>query len=156
MFRTKYNEHERFYTDSGSPIKIEFQLRVVDDEETLVETGKTNLYEYIQSHADSVDITKILERCALIEDYSYLNRMPAEFMDVSDAPANLAEAYAAVQDAKNFFDRMPINIKESYDNNFIQFLSGLGKEKFVNTVVDFLNKEKAKEDRKNEVTADES
>ena len=147
MFRNKYEDHERVYTDAGDPVKIEYQLRIVDNSEEIVETGKTNLYEYIQSHADSVDITKILERCALIQDYSMLNRMPAEFMDVTEMPGNLAEAYAHVQDAKNFFDRMPVNIKEKYQNNFVEFIADLGTERFKNNVSDFLDtiKKKGKE-----------
>lgn len=144
MFPTKFMEHKRVETDPGSPIKIEYQLRIIDDCEEIVETGKSNLYDYIQSHADSVDITKILERCALIEDYSLLNRMPTTFMDTTDMPSNLAEAYAAVQDAKVFFERMPIDIKESYNNNFVEFLRGLGDEKFNKVVVDFLDKTKEK------------
>ena len=46
----------------GSPTKTEFQLRIKDNNEYLEPIGKTSLYDYIQSHADSVDIHKILER----------------------------------------------------------------------------------------------
>lgn len=153
MFRNKYEKHDHVYADAGSPIKIEYQLRIVDNSEEIVETGKSNLYEYIQSHADSVDITKILERCALIQDYSMLNRMPAAFMDVTEMPSNLAEAYAHVQDAKNFFDRMPIDIKEKYQNNFVEFISDIGTDKFNRNVSDFLESIKKKEEVKE---ADES
>lgn len=139
MFRNKYEKHERVNADPGSPIKIEYQLRIIDNSEEIVETGKSNLYEYIQSHADSVDITKILERCALIQDYSMLNRMPTAFMDVTEMPGNLAEAYAQVQDAKNFFDRMPVEIKEKYQNNFVEFISDIGSERFGKNVSDFLD-----------------
>ena len=153
----KYEKHDHVYTDPGSPIKIEYQLRIIDNSEEIVETGKSDLYEYIQSHADSVDIMKILERCALIQDYSMLYRMPAQFMDVTEMPSNLAEAYAHVQDAKNFFDRMPIEIKEKYENNFVQFMSDIGSERFNRNVSDFLDKIKQKEDTKNEVkSTDES
>lgn len=144
MFRNKYEEHKHVYTEPGSPVKIEYQLRIVDNSEEIVETGKSNLYEYIQSHADSVDITKILERCALIQDYSLLNRMPTGFMDVTGMPTNLAEAYAQVQDAKNFFDRMPVDIKEKYSNNFVEFIADLGTDRFKNNVSDFLEKIKRK------------
>lgn len=152
MFRNKYEKHDHVYTDPGSPIKIEFQLRIINNSEEIVETGKSNLYEYIQSHADSVDITKILERCSLIEDYSMLNRMPSAFMDVTEMPSNLAEAYANVQDAKNFFERMPIEIKEKYQNNFVEFISDIGTDRFNKNVSDFLNSIKSKE----EVKQDES
>lgn len=153
MFRTKYEDHKRVIAEPGSPIKIEYQLRIVDNSEEIVETGKSDLYEYIQSHADSVDITKILERCALIEDYSILNRMPSAFMDVTVMPTNLAEAYAQVQDAKNFFDRMPLEIKEKYENNFVQFIADIGTDRFNNNVSDFLDTIKKKDE---EVKTDES
>lgn len=152
MFRNKYEKHDHVYSDPGSPVKIEYQLRIVDNSEEIVETGKSNLYEYIQSHADSVDITKILERCAMIQDYSMLNRMPAAFMDVSEMPSNLAEAYANVKDAQNFFDRMPIEIKEKYQNNFVEFISDIGTDRFNKNVSDFLASIKPKE----EVKQDES
>lgn len=153
-FRTLYTEHVSMHICSGSPVKIEYQLRIVDGTKTLVATGKTSLYDYIQSHADSVDIHKILERCAMMDDYSLLNRMPAQFMDVSAMPKNLAEAYAMVQDAENFFDRMPTDIKEKYDNNFIQFIQDIGSDRFNKNVSDFLDsikpQEEIKEDVKNE------
>ena len=63
-FGTKYGKHLVIETEPGSPEKIEYQLRVVDGEEKLVVTGKSDWYAYIQSHKDSVDIHKILERCA--------------------------------------------------------------------------------------------
>lgn len=154
-FKSKYEEHERVYTDPGSPIKIEYQLRIIDNHEEIVETGKSNLYEYIQSHADSVDITKILERCALIDDYSLLNRMPAQFLDVTEMPKSLAEAFAQVQDAKNFFDRMPMEIKEKYNQNYLEFISDIGTDRFNKNVSDFLDTLKKNEEVK-EKAADES
>lgn len=149
MFRNKYESHDHVYSDPGSPIKIEYQLRIVNNSEEIVETGKSNLYEYIQSHADSVDIMKILERCAMIQDYSMLYRMPAQFMDVTEMPSNLAEAYAHVQDARNFFDRMPIGIKEKYENNFVEFIADIGTDKFNHNVSEFLDSIKQKEEVKN-------
>lgn len=149
MFRNKYTKHDHVYTDPGSPIKIEYQLRIIDNCEEIVETGKSNLFEYIQSHADSVDITKILERCALIQDYSMLNRMPTAFMDVTEMPKNLADAYAQVQDAKNFFERMPVEIKEKYSNNFVEFISDIGTDRFNNNVSDYLEKIRPKKEEEN-------
>lgn len=147
-FRTLYTERFVVYTEPGDPVKIEYQLRVVDDNMQLVPTGKTSIYDYIQSHADSVDIHKILERCALIQDYSLLSRMPAQFMDTTDMPKNLAEAFSQVKDAENFFDRMPLDIKNKYDNNFIAFLQDIGTDSFMNNVSNFLDslKQVAKEE----------
>lgn len=143
-FRTRYTPAEKFITCSGSGIKDELQLRIVDDEERLVVIGKTDLYEYIQSHLDSVDIHKILERCAMLDDYSLLIQRPTTFMDTIGMPKTLAEAFAMSQDAKAYFDSMPTDIKVQYDNNWLKFVQDIGSEKFNNTVSKFLDSIKEK------------
>lgn len=150
MFRTMYDRDQikPVHAVPGSPTKTEFQLRIKDNNEYLEPIGKTSLYDYIQSHADSVDIHKILERCALVDDYSLLNRMPAQFMDLTEMPSNLAEAHAMVVDARNMFDRMPVEIKEKYDNNFVEFIGSIGSAKFESIAGDYLKKLKAAEEIK--------
>lgn len=143
-FRSKYSERVRKYIEPGSGIKTEYTLQVKDNELTLVETGKTDLYAYIQSHADSVDIHKILERCALLDDYSMLNRMPAEFMDTTEMPKSLAEAFEMTKNAENMFMRFPTDLKEKYNNNFLEFLADLGTEHFNENVTKFLDSIKEK------------
>lgn len=147
MFRTKFDEDKKskVFSNPGDMYKTEYQLRVVDNNDSLEPVGESNLYDYIQSHADSVDLHKILERCALVDDYSILNRMPGRFMDVTEMPKNLADAYSMIQDAKAMFDRMPLDIKEAYDSNFVEFIADLGSKRFDNLVGDFLEKEKLKE-----------
>uniref|UniRef100_A0AAU8AWB9 Internal scaffolding protein n=1 Tax=Dulem virus 169 TaxID=3145646 RepID=A0AAU8AWB9_9VIRU len=140
MFRSFFDKvHPKFYTDVGSPVKDEFQLRVVDETLDIVKTGQSNLYEYIQSHADSVDIHKILERCAQVEDYSILQRMPSDFMDVTQAPSNLAEAYQAVKDSENYFAQLPKEIRSEFNNNFVDFIHNLGTSKFDSVVGSYLD-----------------
>lgn len=144
-FNIYFEDRKPVFSDPGSPIKDECQVRVVDGVLELVKTGETNLYDYIQSHKDSVDIHKILERCALLDDYSILNRMPSAFMDVTEMPTSLAEAYSAIKDAENFFERMPVDIKQSYDNSFTDFLQSLGSEKFNKVVGSYLDSIKVKD-----------
>lgn len=143
-FRTKFTERVRKYIEPGSGIKEEYTLQVKDNEMTLVKTGETNLYAYIQSHKDSVDIHKILERCALLDDYSMLNRIPAQFMDVTAMPKTLHEAFEMTKDAENMFMRFPTDLKEKYNNNFLEFLEDLGTEHFNDNVRSFLDSIKEK------------
>ena len=153
MFKTAYCEevHKRIYCNSGKADKDEYMLRMVNGSDDLVLTGHSSLYDYIQSHADSVDIHKILERCAMANDYSILNRMPASFMDTTEMPKNLAEAYSMVQDAKNLFERMPVEIKQAYDNNYMDFIQSIGSKKFEDVAGAFLNKIKPKENIKEDI-----
>lgn len=156
MFRTMYDRKNLKPVKAcpGTGTKTEYQLRIKGTVEVLEPVGKSSLYDYIQSHADSVDIHKILERCALMDDYSMLNRMPAQFMDVTEMPKTLAEAYSMVEDAKQLFDRMPTSVKESYNNNFVEFISDIGSDKFIKVVGEYVDSVKAPEDLviKNEVT----
>lgn len=140
VIRNVFNADRSGYTEAGSPVKIEYQLRIVEGKRKLVEVGKSSFYDYIQSHADSVDIHKILERCAMVNDYSYINRMPSSFMDVTNMPKNLAEAFEAVQDANNYFDGLPVDLKKEYNNNFHEFLSDIGSVHFNNVLNEFLKK----------------
>lgn len=159
MFRTPYNlvrEKTRVYINAGNPVKDEYMLRVVDGIPDLELTGNSSLYDYIQSHADSVDIHKILERCAMANDYSILNRMPASFMDTTEMPKNLAEAYTMIQDAKNLFDRMPLDVKNAYNNNYLEFIQSLGSEKCNKVVGEYVEKIKNMDVKKEEVKSDES
>lgn len=141
-FRTRFDSQLLVCTEPGSGIKEEFQLRITEEGEDLVKIGESSLYDYIQSHADSVDIHKILERCAMLDDYSILNRMPAQFMDVTEMPRNLAEAHAAVQDAKNYFNALPLELRQEYENNFTLFLQDLGSEHFVKMCSDYIDSKK--------------
>ena len=157
MFRTMYDEkeHKRIISNPGDPVKEEYQLRIQKDHSEILEpVGKSSFYDYIQSHADSVDIHKILERCAMIDDYSILNRMPAKFMDTTEMPKTLAEAFSMVQDAKTMFDRFPIEIKEKYDNNFVDFLGSLGTTKFDNIAGEYLKSIQPKEENVKEIVKD--
>lgn len=149
-FKTQFNYSDlpTIAIEPGKRFKDEFQLRIVDGIEELVKVGETDFYEYIQSHKDSVDIHKILERCALIDDYSMLNKMPTTFMDTTGMPSNLMEAYQQIQDAKNFFDQMPVSIKEKYDNNANAFIMDIGSKNFMNNVSEFLDTIKKKDEVK--------
>ena len=47
---------------AGSPIKIRYSYAITKDGIEVVEAGKINLYEYIQSFKDSVNINTIIAR----------------------------------------------------------------------------------------------
>ena len=64
-FKTQYDARDRVFTDSGSPEHITYaghydeKGRVV-----LEEAGRENLYDYIQSYAESCDIHVLMKRYA--------------------------------------------------------------------------------------------
>ena len=63
MFKTQFDKHERIFQNSGSPVKVTYAPQydkngVLD----LVVSGQENLYDYIQSFAESCDIHVLLDR----------------------------------------------------------------------------------------------
>ncbi len=112
-------------SNAGSPIKVEKLLQLVNGRYDLVETGESNLYEQIQSHKDSVDIYKILERFQN-GDVNALNKVAGNYIDITDAPATLADAYTFIGNASRFFEKLPLKIREEYDFDASKFVGDLG------------------------------
>ena len=107
-YRTKYaliENRERTYTNCGSPYKTEYGYEI--DKKTgvksLVEKGKTNVYEYIQSFADSVDINILLQRFA-DGDVNAFNQRQGAYLDAREMPKTYAELYSMLNDCNNLFD----------------------------------------------------
>lgn len=133
-FKTQYDKKERVCCSSGDPIKILYGLEVDKDGVTqLVKKGKYDLYEYIQSHADSVDIHKILDRFQNGE-VDALNKYQGYYADLTDAPKTFAEALNTVIKAKDLFNSLPLEVRAQFDHSPEQFIASLGTQKFIDAV----------------------
>ncbi|QRV61651.1 VP3 [Gokushovirinae sp.] len=95
----------------------------------LEETGQEDLYGYIQSHKDSVDIHVILDRYQR-GDVTALNRAQAFYVDATSFPKTYAEALQRMQDAHMYFDSLPVETRAKFGHDFNQFLASLDKPDF--------------------------
>lgn len=133
-FKTQYDKKERVYCSSGDPIKLLYGLEVDDKGVSdLVVKGKFDLYDFIQSHADSVDIHKILERFEN-GDVDALNKYQGYYADITDAPKTFAEALNTVIKAKDLFNSLPLEVRAKFDHSPEQFIASLGTQKFIDAV----------------------
>lgn len=129
-FRTQYDSHAPVYQEPGDPIKIVFSPRYTEDGVLdLVPTGSENLYDYIQSHKESTDIHVLLDRFANGET-DVLSRMQGFYADVTDMPKTYAEVLNAVIVGEETFARLPIEVKQRFDNSFAVWLSSMDKPDF--------------------------
>ena len=131
MFEFKnwlHREPSTIRSNSGSPFKVDKLLQLVDGRYELVEVGKSNLYEEIQSHKDSCDIYKLLERYQN-GDVSALSKVAGQYLDITDAPKTLAEAYTFVSNAERFFSKLPLKLREVYDFDASKFVGDLGTDR---------------------------
>lgn len=141
--------YEIKFSKSGSPFKRERVLKDTKGVQELVETGKSDMYSYIQSHADSVDINKILERYKS-GDLTVLDRQKGAYLDIANAPKNLAEMYSFIRNCQTFFDGLPLEVRKEYDFNAAKFVEDIGSEKFVK----LMSPAPAPEEKKEEVNPD--
>lgn len=122
-----YRDDSSIRSNPGSPLKSDKILQIVDGRYDLVEVGKSNLYNEIQSHKDSCDIYKLLERYQA-GDLSALSKVAGQYMDITDAPTTLAEAYTFIGNAEKFFSKLPLKLREEYDFDPSKFVSDLGSD----------------------------
>lgn len=114
----------------GSPIMEDFVLQTdKNGVENLEKVGEYNLYDRIQSHADSCDIHVILARFNA-GDTSALNQKALAYFDTKAAPDTLAEAHRYIQNGQYMFDRLDPEVKAQFNNSFSEFCAAIGTEKF--------------------------
>lgn len=129
-FRTQYDAHEPVRQLAGSPIKITYGPKFDGNGRMyLVETGQENLYDYIQSHADSVDIHVILKQYQA-GDVSVLSRVQGAYGDFTQMPKTFAEALNTLIAAEQYFNSLPVEVRAQFDHNFNQFIASMDSPDF--------------------------
>lgn len=128
MFKTQYDDHDRVNSNVGNPEHILYSpVFDKDGNMELVESGRENIYDFIQSHKDSVDIHQILRRFEE-GDVDALSRRQGIFADFTSMPATYADALNAVIAAQNYFNGLPVDVRAKYDHSFEKFLASLDKD----------------------------
>lgn len=126
-FRTKY-DRVVCTSEAGSPIKI-IKEGVLQKDHVLkvVEKGTEDLYGFINSFADSVNIHVLLNRFKNGDKESLLQRAGA-YIDISALPTNINEFIELSNNAQALFNKLPIEVKESFNNNVVEFISTIGDD----------------------------
>lgn len=131
---TQFNRPLTVASVSGVGVVDTRKLEVQKDgKKKLVKSGKLNLYEYIQSHADSVDLKRMIERYNS-GDPTALHRRDGVYIDTSEMPTTYAEWQQRFMDLEHVFDRLPIEIKEQYDHDVGMFVQDVGSPAFFDKV----------------------
>lgn len=121
-FKTWREDHPRVYTCSGSPVKVTYSGRYDDDGNLVLdEVGKDNVYETIQSYAESVDINNVIRRFTA-GDTSALEQVQGIYMDATKTPKNMADLLNKINIARDKFDKLSPDVKELYGNDFARFI----------------------------------
>lgn len=119
MFRDKYNDDfVRVPSISGEKVVDRYVLD--EDSGKLVNAGKENIYESIQSFKDSTDINIILKQMEVGDD-SRLHARQGVYMDVSNVPRNASELHKASIVARSQFNALPEELRNQF-GSFDEFI----------------------------------
>ena len=129
--KTQFDDHARVYSNPGSRFKTLYAPRFDDNGVMeLVENGRENLYEFIQSHKESTDIHVLLDRYQR-GDESVLSRRQGLYGDFTQMPNTYAEALNAMISAENYFNGLPVETRAKFGHSFQQFLASMDKPGFM-------------------------
>lgn len=133
MFRTQY-DRVRVFTEHGKRYKDTFSAVVKDNGAIdLVKDGVEDVYAFIQSYADSVDLNKIMARYAA-GDVSALNQVQAHFGDVTQFPKTYAEALQVMIDAENQFMDLPLETRDKFGHDVNRFIASIGTQEWMDAL----------------------
>lgn len=129
-FATQFRPHKRFNSNVGSPVRTTYGA-VYDEKGRiyLEEKGTENLYDYIQSFADSCDIHVLLKRFANGET-DVLSRAQGFYGDVTEFPKTYAEMLNRVIEGENFFKELPVDVRSKFGHSYSEFLASIGSPEF--------------------------
>lgn len=131
QFKTQYDARDRIFSDPGSPEHITYaghydeKGRVV-----LEESGRENIYDFIQSHAESCDIHVLMKRY-LNGDVDALSQKQGFYGDFLDFPKTYAEALNHMNEMERQFMALPPETREKFGNSFSEFLAASGESDFL-------------------------
>lgn len=118
-------------TSAGSCVRKKYVKKVNEDfTEVLIETGETNLHDYINSFADGVSLEMMIRRFQL-GDKTALQNAEGVYMDASGMPRDLASAYQMIGKAEAVYSNLPENIRKDFPSSkeFLKAFSDAGSFK---------------------------
>ena len=131
QFKTQYDARDRIFSDPGSPEHITYaghydeKGRVV-----LEESGRENIYDFIQSHAESCDIHVLMKRYQN-GDVEALSQKQGFYGDFLDFPKTYAEALNHMNEMERQFMALPVETREKFGNSFTEFLAASAEPDFL-------------------------
>lgn len=145
----KVSDPKEFVTCPGDRYHTIYSPRVLENGTIeLVETGKDDIQEMIDSQREQTDIHYIIKRLQM-GDTSVLNQREPMYGDFTKFPKTQAEILQLMIDAKYEFEHLPLEDRNKFDGDFNKWFVSLGRVDDVikeDVVTDPLPKEDSKED----------
>jgi hypothetical protein len=129
-FATQFRKPVRVYSDVGSPIRTTYGASYDEKGRIILEEkGTENLYDYIQSFAESCDIHVLLKRFVNGET-DVLSRAQGFYGDITQFPKTYAEMLNRVIEGEIFFKELPVDVRSKFGHSYSEFLASIGSQEF--------------------------
>ncbi len=130
-FKTQYDARDRIKSNPGNPIKQLYSGSYNERGQVeLKEDGTENIYDFIQSFAESTDIHSILRRFENGE-VDVLEKVQGFYADVTDMPKSYAEALQRIADSEKVFMSLPVDVRAKFGHSFSEFLAASNDADFL-------------------------
>ena len=132
-----------FASNPGNPIRPIYSEKV--DEKgvtTIVQVGEENTDALIQAAAESTDIATIVAYYNQTGDESVLHRYIPQYGDFTKLPKTLAEFLQLRIDSEHFFEALPSEVKQKFNNSADEFFAQAGNEDWYEKIKPILPDEK--------------
>lgn len=131
VFRNQYDN--RGDCDCTCHGRLEKPTYSANEDGLPVESGIVNLYDEIQSHRESVELSTLLQRYAQ-GDATALNKIQGVYADVVDMPSTYSELFDRVRDAENSFNALPDDVRALFDYSPVSFWQSIGTPEFADKI----------------------
>lgn len=121
--------------NSGSKEKVTYKS-YYDEDGTLclVEDGKVNVYDEIQSYKLSTDIYATIAKCKLFGSDEPLKQRQGFYGDYVGGPKSLSEALNLVERGKQEFMSLPLAVREKFGNDYKRYIATAGSKQWFSNV----------------------
>lgn len=136
---TKFDRTLPSHCPSGTGLLNEYQEEIKKGVKTLVKTGQINTNELIQMDYESCKIENILH-AALMGDLSKLHAREGSYVDATTMPKNLMDAQNLVLRMKSEFEKMPVEVKEKFNNSADKYVEMMGTKEFTDIMAPYNEK----------------
>lgn len=126
----KVSDPNSFVSNPGSSERIVYSVKI--DESGIicvVETGKENFQDYIESFRGQTDMAYILKELSL-GNLQVLNQSSAQYGDFTQMPKSLYEAMQLQIDAEKQFYQLDLDVRNKFNNNYREWCFTAGSEEW--------------------------
>lgn len=125
------SDPNKFVSDPGSPVHILYSGKVMKDGKIqLTESGKEDIQEMIDSYRESTDLAFILRQLNA-GNTAVLNEKDPMYGDFTKVPTSMMDAKQMELDAEKEFLQLPLEVREQFDNNYLNWLFNAGSSEWL-------------------------